>query len=161
MARQKKSWLSASFSFLLLLLTYGAGGLLYGSWIKDFPFSFLNAITETSRFILLYGLAVAGIIMFVFLFASPISLATICLNSWFKSDTRAFLSIFFAAFVFAIAVQRVDYFVRFLVLAAAAFLFKLDLQLLGFNSWLCTLSLNIFCWLGFSGGILASYRWSF
>lgn len=161
MARRNNSRLSLVFSLLLLLVTYGAEGWLYGAWIQDFPPNFLAAMTESSRFALLYGVAVAGIILLVVTFTSPVSLVTICLDSWLKSDTRAFLSIFFGAFAFAISVQRIDYFARFLVSIAAIFLLKLDLQLLGWNRWLCTLILNILCWFGFSGGILAFYRWGF
>ena len=161
MTRRNNSWLSLLFSLLLLLATYGAEGWLYGAWIQDSTPSFLATMTEFSRFALLYGVAVAGIILLVVTFTSPVSLVTLCLDSWLKSDTRAFLSIFFGAFAFAISVQRVDYFARFLVSVAAIFLLKLDLQLLGWNRWLCTLILNILCWLGFSGGILAFYRWGF
>lgn len=161
MARRNNSRLSLLFSLLLLLATYGTEGWLYGAWIQDFTPNFLAAMTESSRFALLYGVAVAGIILLVVTFTSPVSLVTLCLDSWLKSDTRAFLSIFFGAFAFAISVQRIDYFARFLVSIAAIFLLKLDLQLLGWNRWLCTLILNILCWFGFSGGILAFYRWGF
>ena len=81
----------------------------------------------------------------------------ISLDNWLKSDTRAFLSIFIGAFTFTLIVQKVDYFARFLVFAAAALLLKLDLQLIGCNRWLSSLLLIIFCWLGFTGGILAFY----
>ena len=84
---------------------------------------------------------------------------TVGLDNWLKSDTRAFMSIFIGAFSFAIIVQRIDYFARFLVLVSAALLLKLDLQLLGYSRWTCSLILVILCWLGFSGGVLAFYEW--
>lgn len=160
---QKTSRLSLVFSLLLLLLTYGAEGWMYGSWVNRFleQESILNYFTESARLGILYGAAVTGIVLVVFGFTSPVSLMTVALNNWLKSDSRAFLSIFFGAFAFAILVQRVDYFARFLVLVAAVFLVKLDLQLSGCSRWLCSLILAILCWFGFSGGILAFYGWSF
>lgn len=160
---KKTSWLSLIFSLLLLLLTYGAEGWMYGSWINRFleQKTLLDSFTEFTRFGIAYGVAVAGIVLLVFVFTSPVSLMTVGLNRWLKSDYRAFLSIFMGAFAFAVLVQRVDYFARFLVLVAAVFLLKLDLQLSGCRRWLCSLILTILCWLGFSGGILAFYGWSF
>ena len=160
---KKKSRLSLIFSFLLLLLTYVAEGWMYGSWINRFleQKSLLNSFSELTRFGLLYGAAVAGIVLLVFVFTSPVSLMTLGLNNWLKSDTRAIISIFIGAFAFAILVQRVHYFARLLVLVSAVFLLKLDLQLSGYSRWLCSLILTILCWLGFSGGILAFYGWNF
>lgn len=158
MARLKKtSRLSLLFSLLLLLVTYGAEGWIYGSWIKGLPENFLGLATELTRFGILYGVAVAGILLLVVVFTSPVSLMTVGLDNWLKSDTRAFLSIFIGAFAFAILVQRVDYFARLLILISAVFLLKLDLQLQGYNRWLCSFILMILCCLGFSAGILASY----
>lgn len=154
---------SLIFSLLLLLLTYGVEGWLYGSWVA-------NAIAEQevliqfapqTRISILYGGAMLGIILMVIIFTSPVSFMTVGLNSWLKSDIRAFLSIFIGAFTFAIVVQRVDYFIRFMVLVAAVFLGKLDLQLAGIGRWICSLVLVFLCWFGFTGGILAFYRWNF
>ena len=152
---------SLLFSLMLLLLTYGAEGWLYGSWMnytieQD---SVLTVFVEQARIGVLYGVAVASISLIVIVFTSPMSLMTIGLDNWLKSDTRAFLSIFIGAFAFAIIVQRVDYFARFLVLVAAIFLGKLDLQLFGFRRWMSSLVLVFLCWFGFTGGILAFYAW--
>ena len=148
-------------SLLLLLLTYAAEGWIYASWVTLIleEKTFFSQLDESYRFSVFYGLAVAAIVFFVFLFTSPTSLITVGLDNWLKSDTRAFISIFIGAFAFAIIVQRVDYFARFLVLAGAAFLLKLDLQLLGYSRWFCSIILAFLCWLGFSGGILAFYTW--
>ncbi len=156
------SRLSLLLSLLLLLLTYGAEGWLYGSWINQvLKQDVLIQLVEPARIGLLYAVAVIGISSVVVIFTSPMSLMTVGLNSWLKSDTRAFLSIFLGAFAFAIIVQRVDYFARFLVLVSAIFLGKLDLQLAGLSRWFCSLVLVILCWLGFTGGILAFYQWQF
>lgn len=160
---KKTSRLSLIFSLLLMLLTYGAEGWMYGAWINRFlkQESILNFLTEPTRISVLYGAAIMGIVLLVYTFTSPVSLMTVGLDNWLKSDSRAFISIFMGAFAFAILVQRVDYFARLLVLIAAVFLVKLDLQLSGCRRWLCSLILTILCWLGFSGGILAFYSWSF
>ena len=149
-------------SLFLLLLTYGVEGWLYGVWANNFleAGDLYVQFAEKFRFGILYGVAVAVILLCVIIFTSPISLVAISLDNWLKSDTRAFLSIFIGAFAFTLIVQKVDYFARFLVFVASALLLKLDLQLIGFNRWLCSLILAIFCWLGFTGGILAFYMWS-
>lgn len=154
--RKKKTWFLIS--LLLLLLTYGVEGWIYGLWMNRFlEQEVLTQFAESTRLSILYGAAVAGILLLVFLFTSPVSLLTVGLNGWLGSDSRAFLSIFVGAFTFAILVQRVDYFARFLVLVAAVFLVKLDLQLLGYSRWLCSVVLAFLCWFGFTGGILTFY----
>ena len=162
MVRFKENRRSLIFSLLLLLLTYGIEGWIYGSWMNQLLESeVLLQFAEPIRLSILYAAAIVTITLIVFLFTSPVSLMTIGLNGWLRSDTRAFLSIFFGAFAFAILVQRVDYFARFLVLLSAIFLLKLDLQLIGCSRWLCSFILAIACWLGFTAGILIFYGWSF
>lgn len=160
---EKNSRFSIIFSFLLLLLTYGVEGWMYGSWIKDFvqQDSFLDSFDQLTRWSILGSISLAGIAFIVIIFTSPVFLMTVGLNGWLKSDTRAFISIFIGAFAFAILVQRVDYFARLLILVSAVFLLKLDLQLGGCNRWLCSFILVMLCWFGFSGGILAAYVQSF
>ena len=159
MARRKgNSRLSLILSLILLLSTYSVEGWLYGSWTNRLSErGILTQYADITRVSILYGIAIAGIVLLVVLFTSPFSLMTVGLNRWLGSDSRAFLSIFIAAFAFAILVQRVDYFARFLVSVAAVFLVKLDLQLLGCSRGLCSLILAILCWLGFTGGILTFY----
>ncbi|MEM6614215.1 MAG: hypothetical protein AAF652_18580 [Cyanobacteria bacterium P01_C01_bin.72] len=154
---------SLIFSLLLLLLTYSAEGWLYCSWIHQFVIekNLLPYLTIPNRISLFYGIAAIVIMLVVVIFTSPVSLVTVGLNRWLKSDTRAFLSIFIGAFTFAMIVQRVDIFARFLVMVSAVFLGKLDFQLMGCSRWLCSFILVILCWLGFTGGILAFYRWNF
>jgi hypothetical protein len=150
-------------SLLLLFLTYGAEGLLYGAWMQEFVKheSFLTNFIESARISILYGAALLGIMLLVVMFTSPVFLLTVGLSSWLKSDTRTLISILLGAFAFAIIVQRVDYFARLLVLVAAVFLGKLDLQLAGCNRWVCSLILILLCWFGFTGGILTFYQLNF
>ncbi|MEM7594941.1 MAG: hypothetical protein AAF383_26170 [Cyanobacteria bacterium P01_A01_bin.83] len=144
--------LSLLFSLLLLLITFSFEGWLYCSWVAALDDNVLSSAPEMNRFGVFYGAAVAGIILLVVAFTSPVSLMTASLDNWLKSDTRAFISIFIGAFAVAISVQRIDYFARLAILVAAVFLLKLDLQLLGCNRWLCSFIITIFCWLGFTGG---------
>lgn len=155
--RKNKTWFLI-LSLLLLLLTSAVEGWIYGFWMNKFlKQEVLTQFAQSTRPIILYGAAVVGILLLVFLFTSPISLLTASLNGWLGTDSKAFLSIFVGAFVFAILVQRVDYVARFLVFVAAIFLVKLDLQLLGYSRWLCSVVLAILCWFGFTGGILTFY----
>ena len=149
-------------SLFLLLLTYGVEGWLYGDWVSRFleNSGFLIELADRTRLSVLYGIAITAMLLCVIVLTSPISLLAISLDNWLRSDTRAFLSIFLGAFAFTVIVQKVDYFARFLVFAACALLLKLDLQLMGYNRWLCTVILIVFCWLGFTGGILAFYVWN-
>lgn len=158
MARLKENSRSLIFSTLLLLLTYGVEGWMYGWWMnRILEQAVLIQLAQPTRWSILYCAAVVGILLLVILFSSPVSLMTDGLDNWLRSDTRAFLSIFIGAFAFAILVQRVDYFVRFLILVSAVFLVKLDLQLVGCSRWLCTVILAVLCWFGFTGGILTFY----
>lgn len=155
--RKKKTWFLI-LSLLLLLLTSAVEGWIYGFWMnKILKQEVLTQFAQSTRPIILYGVAVVGILLLVFLLISPVSLLRLNLNGWLGSDSRAFLSIFVGAFAFAILVQRVDYVARFLVLVAAVSLVKLDLQLLGYSRWLCFLVAAILCWFGFTGGILTFY----
>lgn len=162
MARLKENSRSLILSTFLLLLTYGVEGWMYGWWInRILEQPVLIQLAQSTRWSILYCAAVVGILLLVILFTSPVSLMTTGLDNWLRSDTRAFLSIFIGAFTFAIVVQRVDYFVRFLILISAVFLVKLDLQLVGCSRWRCTVILAVLCWFGFTGGILTFYGWKF
>ena len=148
-------------SLALLLITYGAFGWIYSSWgVKAVEQGILLSKLETEIALgVVYGLGTMWIVLIAVVFTAPISLITISFNSWLKSDARAFLSIFIGAFAFTIIVQRLDYFAKFLVLLAAALLFKLDLQLVGYRKWLSWFIVTFFCLLGFIGGIIAFDTW--
>lgn len=149
-------------SLILLFLTYSIEGWLYGSWAMGYlaAGTFFIQLSELTRLGILYGIAIGTIVFFVIVFTSPIALFAISLDNWLKSDTRAFISIFLGAFAVTIILEQLHLFARFLVLTASALLLKLDLQLIGWNRWLCSLALTVFCCLGFTGGILAFYLWS-
>lgn len=154
---KKIPWLSLA----LMLLTYATFGWLYGSWSLTLVEEgiFLKELETGIASSILYGIGTMGILAIALIFTAPISLIALSVDNWFRSDSRAFFSIFLGAFAFAVIVQRVDYFTRILVLISAALLVKLDLQLAGYKRWLSFLILTVFCLLGFIGGILAFYLW--
>jgi uncharacterized protein YacL len=154
---KKIPWLS----LIILLLTYSAFGWMYSFWaVKLIEEGRLLSQLETELALrLIYGFGTILIMLVALIFTAPISLITVSLNSWLKSDIITFLSIFIAAFAFTLVVQRVDYFVEFLLLLAAALLVKLDLQLAGYQKWLSWSIVTFFGLLGFIGGILAYDKW--
>lgn len=152
---KKIPWLSLT----ILLLTYGTFGWIYGSWGIELieQTTWLGELEDHIANSIIYGIGIVAVLFIALIFTAPISLITLGVDNWLKSDSRAFLSIFLGAFAFAVIVQRVDYFARFLILISAALLVKLDLQLAGCKTWLSFFILTIFCLLGFIGGILAFY----
>ncbi|MGV2832110.1 hypothetical protein [Myxosarcina sp. GI1(2024)] len=154
MLRLKKiPWLS----LILLLLTYGVYGWSYTSWgvTSIDEGSIFNQFERDLAIVFLYSVGGILIILLTIAFTAPISLMTISLSNWLKSEVRAFLSIFIGAFAFAIIIQMVEVFADFLLLLSAALLFKLDLQLAGYQRWFSWFLLTCLCLLGFGGGILA------
>ena len=154
---KKIPWLSLT----ILLLTYGTFGWMYSSWgVAVIETGELLSQLETKLALrIIYGLGVMSVVLIAVVFTAPISLITVSLDNWLRSDTRAFLSIFMGAFAFTLIVQKVNYFATFLVLLASALLVKLDLQLAGYRRWFSWLILTFFCLLGFIGGILAFDNW--
>ncbi|WP_036480501.1 hypothetical protein [Myxosarcina sp. GI1] len=150
---KKIPWLSS----ILLLLTYGVFGWSYTSWGTSVieSGSLFQALEKDLATIFLYSVGGVLIILLAIAFTAPISLMTISLSTWLRSETRAFLSIFIGAFAFALIVQKITLFANFLLLLSAALLVKLDLQLAGYTRWLSWLLLTTLCLLGFAGGILA------
>lgn len=152
-------------STILLLMTYGVYGWIYGSWIVEIleiieDENRLSQILDTQNSLaILYGIGAIWILAIALIFTVFVDLITINLDSWLKSDIRAFLIIFFGAFAFAIIVQRLDYFARFLILLASAILVKLDLRTMGLNKWLSQLILAIISVGSFFSGLIAFNYW--
>lgn len=154
---KKIPWLSLT----IFLITYGLLGWIYSSWgleaIKqEIIFSNLQAELALRLF---FGWGIIVILFIAIILSDPIALITISFGSWFQSDLKAFLSIFLGAFAFTLIFQWFGYFVKFLVLLAAALLLRLDLQQAGVNKWFSLLIMAFSSLLGFTGGILAFYMW--
>ena len=149
-------------STTLLIMTYGVFGWLYASWVirvlgdESIIFQVFKPKIAVG---LLYGIGTIWILAIALIFTTPVALMTITLNNWLKSDMRAFFLVFFGALGFALIVQRLDFFSRFLILLASAILVKLDLQTLGLSRWLSYCVLAVMCLCSFFGGITAFYYW--
>jgi hypothetical protein len=154
---KKIPWLST----IVLLLTYATFGWLYSLWATELIEGgrLLSQLKTELALAIVYGFGTMAIVSIALIFIAPISLITVSLNSWLKSDIRGFLSIFIAAFAFTLLVQKIHYFANFLMLLAAALLVKLDLQLAGYRKGLAWSVVTFFGLLGFIGGILAFDKW--
>ncbi|MDJ0678485.1 MAG: hypothetical protein QNJ18_01320 [Xenococcaceae cyanobacterium MO_167.B52] len=152
-------------SVTLLLMTYGVFGWIYGSWVikvleDEGIKNLISQVLEPEiRLVIFYGIGAIYIMAVAIVFTSPITLITMGLNKWLKSDVRAFFLVFLGAFAFALIVQRLDFFATFLMLLANAILVKLDLQSLGLSRWLSYCVLTVMCLGSFFGGITAFYYW--
>jgi hypothetical protein len=103
-------------SLLLLLFTYVAFGWIAYTWLWQ-----------------TWAIAVAVILGMVFALASPVRSIDIFLVRPLNTDRAAFTTIFVGSFAFVCLLVWWTTFVHFLVLLAAALLFRLDLQIAGFT----------------------------
>lgn len=155
---RKTPWLSTT----LLILAYGTYGWIYASWavVRIERGNVLYWVLEKDLItFVLYGLGIFWVLIIAMAFTAPVALMTVSLNNWFKSEVRAFLSIFIGALAFALIVQWLEAFAEFFVLLAAGILVKLDLQATGYSRSLATIMLIILCLLGFGIGVFAFYAW--
>lgn len=151
---KKIPWLSLS----ILIIAYGTFGWIYASWAVKFIDEgklLYWVLEEDMMTILIYGLGTLWISALVLIFTSPITLITIGLGKWLKSDSGAFISIILGAMAFALVVQWLDLFSRFFILLASALLVRLDLRTMGLKNWISLWITGSFCLLGLASGILA------
>ena len=143
-------------SSLLLIATYGVFGWLYSSWMIKFAFK-LQLIYEwiKPQFALAtsYGIGLLCIFLIIKFFTTPITLFTLGMESWFRIDARAFFAIAISIIIFAIIVEHPVALSRFLVLSAAAILFRLDLQTLGCPKIIARIILAVLCSIAFTTGV--------
>ncbi len=155
---KKIPWLS----LILLILVYGVFGWLYTPWFSSFleRRTLLTwTIEEDLALVLIYGLGSLWVILIATVFTAPVTLLTLSMSNWLKSEVRAFLCVIFGALAFALIVRWFSFFTRLFVLLAAAMLVKLDLRAAGYGQWLSTLILAFLCLAAFSTGVLAFYAW--
>ena len=107
--------------------------------------------------IIIYGLAILGVIAISNLVNTPFESFTMGLGGWLKSEAQAVMSIFFGALAFALIVQRLQYFVRFLILLASFLLFKLDFRTAGYSEITSRIILIFFSLSSFTGGVVLFY----
>jgi hypothetical protein len=154
MARLKKF---PKISSLLMIATYGVFGWIYGAlvgelitqeqlWHKWFIPSVAIGIS--------YGVGLLSIITIVLFFTAPITLLTLGMNHWFKLDSRALLAITLSLAAFILIIEHPVILSRFLILSAAATLFRFDLQLAGYSNKITQVILTLFSAIAFTIGIV-------
>ena len=147
-------WLSLS----ILSIAYGAFGWIYASWAVIFIDRgklFYWVLEQNIITIVLYGLGVFWVLSIALVFTTPVALMTMGVDKWLKSDFGAFMSIILGAMAFALVVQWLSLFAKFFVLLASAMLARLDLRLIGINTWLSLLIIGCICLFGFGSGVFA------
>lgn len=153
---KKFPWLS----LIILIATYGVAGWHYAEWSRQIILEgqiWHWRINPAMAAIVVYGLAVTGIVVISIIVNTPLEFVTVSLGGWLKSEAKAVMSIFFGALAFALIVQRLQHFVRFLVLFAAFVLFKLDFRTAGYSELVSRIILIFFSLGGFSSGVILFY----
>ncbi len=155
---KKFPWLS----LIILNATYGVAGWHYAEWSQEIIFKgqlWHWTIEPAIAAIIIYGLAILGVIAIANLVNTPFESLTMGLGGWLKSEAKAVMSIFFGALAFALIVQRLQHFSRFLVLLAAFLLFKLDFRTAGYSETTSRIILIFFSLGSFAGGVALFYYW--
>ena len=147
-------------ALIILIATYGVAGWHYAEWSQEIIVQgnlWYWTVKPAIAAIIVHGLAILGILAISNLVNTPFESLTMGLGGWLKSEAQAVMSIFFGALAFALIVQRLQHFVRFLVLLAAFLLFKLDFRTAGYSEITSRIIL-IFLSLGsFAGGVALFY----
>lgn len=149
-------------SFVLLLLTYFAFGWSYGEWatrsieqVKQLYWLEKLNLNATTIDIIGGFLLVA----IVFIFTGAVTLLTGRIVKWIKTQLQIFTSIIGGALAVVLILCLFEYFVRFLVLFAAAALFRTELRNSGLRRQQAAVILAIFCLTGFVVGVLSFTFW--
>jgi len=155
---RKFPWLS----LMILIATYSVAGWHYAEWSNEMILEGRLWYWTTESAIaaaIIYGLAIIGVVTITNMMGTTFKSFTMILDSWFQSEVQSVMSIFLGALVFALVVQRLQYFVRFLILLAAFLLFKLDFRKAGYSELTSRIILTFFSLGSFAGGIALFYFW--
>ena len=147
-------------SLILLIATYGVFGWIYGSWTIELAAEYrlwYGLVTPAIALAISYGLGLCLILIIIIFFTAPVALFTLGMASWFKLDVKAFFTIAASVVIFAFIVEYPIAFTRCLVLSAAAMLFRLDLQTMGYSQKLAKLILIVLSAISFIAGMLLFY----
>ena len=153
---KKFPWLS----LIILIATYGVAGWHYAEWSRSMILEGLLwywTVEPAIAAIIIYGIAIMGVIAISIIVNTPLEFLTVGLGGWLKSEAKAMMSIFFGALAFALIVQRLPHFARFLLLFAAFLLFKLDFRRAGYSELVSRIILIFFSLGGFASGVLLFY----
>ncbi|RMF20898.1 MAG: hypothetical protein D6756_13430 [Cyanobacteria bacterium J083] len=154
---KKIPWLS----LILLLLTYGFLGWLYGEkmieltgflrqeWLLEY---YLAAILSHLSGVVLICLVTLALI-------GPFTILTTGLEQGFESKFSAIMAIVLSALAFVLILRWLTFFVRLLVLVAAVLVFRIDMHMCGYNKKQSKIGAILGCSFGFILGIIARYYW--
>lgn len=109
--------------------------------------------------IVIYALAVVIVLSIALGLTLFSDLMSVFFSSWFKTDTRAILSILGWSLAIVFIFHKWALFSRVLILLAATLLGRLELQEAGYNRWQVFLMLILLCLGSFSLGIWAYNLW--
>lgn len=149
-------------SLLLLIATYGVFGWLYSVWSSEtlvllsprYPWLAARFFTFITYDTVSFAVGAIAIITLVTCFTAPIALLTLGMNNWLRFDAKAVASIAITIAIFALVVEYPAVLVRLLVLSAAAMLFSLDMQTLGYSKRMSRVILLFLCLVSFTSGVL-------
>ena len=151
-------------SLVLLFVTFGVfGWYLMESipdlteWVADKGGAFNISVTELILSWIILPAAATSIIIMAVSLTAPILWMKIGIKGWLKSDVNAFASTLIWAFAIVLIISYLEFFVRFLVLLAAAILVRLDLQQAGYSKAKASVVLVFLCLAGFASGVLAFF----
>lgn len=147
-------------SLILLIATYGVFGWIYGSWTMELETEYrlwYGLVTPPIASAISYGLGLCSIAIIIIFFTAPVAIFTLGMSSWFKLDAQAFFAIATSVVIFAFVVEYPIAFTRFLILSAAAMLFRLDLQTIGYSQNIAQLIPIVISAISFSAGMLLFY----
>ena len=147
-------------SLIILIATYGVAGWHYAEWSEGMIFQgqlWFWKVEPVIAAITFHGLAIIGIFVISSLVNTSFESLAIGLGGWLQSEAQAVMSIFFGALAFALIVQRLQYFARFLVLLASFLLFKLGLRTAGYSEVTSRIILICFSLGSFAGGVALFY----
>lgn len=147
-------------ALIILIATYGVAGWHYAEWSQEMIFQgqlWYWTVQPTIAAMIIHGLGILGILAIASLVNTPFESLTMGLGGWLKSEAKAVMSIFFGALAFALIVQRLQYFVRFLLLLASFLLFKLDFRTAGYSEIASRIILIFFSLGSFAGGVALFY----
>jgi hypothetical protein len=144
-------------SSLLMIATYGVFGWIYGALVRDLIAQeqlwhkwFISSVALGIS----YGIGLLSIIIIVLFFTAPITLLTLGMNHWLKLNSRALLAITLSLAAFIIIVEHPIALARFLILSAAATLFRFDLQLAGYSYKITHIIITLCSAIAFTIGVV-------
>jgi hypothetical protein len=150
---KKFPWLS----FVLLVLTFGIFGWLYGSWtawLVEQERGFRGLFEDRIATLLIELFGAILVLLMALAFTAPIAIMTLSVGNWIKTEARVFVGLLIASALAVILIYWLQYIARFLLLLVAATLFRLELQTAGCKKRQASFVLAMSCLVGFGCGVL-------